>query len=185
MISKIKQLFLSYPVQTFTYFIPAPPDRKHGYREKSFDQLIQKLTKMDFKLVDIKTQAVNNNSVAGMWVIVSLKPLSKIASQMKVSDFPNDWENEEIQKNNEYREHNYNDHTYSHQNLAQFPMNEDNNLEITKKNKSVLKSSEAKDSHGQKVLEIELPQEKQKSKKNASDKHDSDHDSVEGLYYID
>ncbi len=94
--NKIKRLFSDYPLQTFTYFIPAPPERKQGYREKSFDQIIQKLTKMDFHIIDIKTQAINNNSRSGMWAIVTLRPITKAANEHCVSDFPSD---EEILQN--------------------------------------------------------------------------------------
>ncbi len=108
MFNKIKNLFFKYPIQTFTYFIPAPPIRKQGYREKSFDKLIKRLTKMDFEIIDIKTQAVNNDSKSGMWVIVSIRPQTSKAHNLPVSEFPNEIENESIQ------------------NLAHLPSNNDN-----------------------------------------------------------
>lgn len=108
MFNKIKNLFFKYPIQTFTYFIPAPPVRKQGYREKSFDKLIKRLTKMDFEIIDIKTQAVNNDLKSGMWVIVSIRPQSSKANDLPVSEFPNEIENESIQ------------------NLAHFPSSNDN-----------------------------------------------------------
>lgn len=116
--NKIKRLFCSYPIQTFTYFIPAPPERKHGYREKSFDRLIKKLTQMDFKITDIKTQSFNEQSKSGMWVVVSLEPLSKKANELAVCNFPNDNEDQEDNKALE--------HGDISQNLAHFSTKNDN-----------------------------------------------------------
>lgn len=62
--------------KTFTYFIPSPPARKHGYREKEFDKIMQGILQSGFELVDLQTQGMEN----GMFVVVVLSvPSKKIA----------------------------------------------------------------------------------------------------------
>ena len=62
--------------KTFTYFIPAPPHRKNGYREKEFDKIMHGILQSGFELIDLKTQAMEN----GMFVLALLKvPNKKIA----------------------------------------------------------------------------------------------------------
>jgi hypothetical protein len=55
-------------IKTFTYFIPAPPNRKSGYREKEFDKIFFELLKKDFEILNFKTQSAQN----GMWIICLL-----------------------------------------------------------------------------------------------------------------
>ncbi len=148
MFNIFRRLLNPYPIQTFTYFIPAPPERKQGYREKSFDRLVEKLTKLDFELIDIKTQAINNNSKSGMWVIVELRAKSKKAYQLDISDFPNEEETEGLQ------------------NLAHFPVNNDN-FNYREKEKSLTEL------HRENSIELPELQEDEKSEK------------IEGIYYID
>jgi hypothetical protein len=63
-------------IKTFTYFIPAPPHRKNGYREKEFDKIMQGILQSGFELVDLQTQAMES----GMFVLAVLKvPSKKIA----------------------------------------------------------------------------------------------------------
>jgi hypothetical protein len=67
---KIKEM------KTFTYFIPAPPQRKTGYREKEFDKIIYGILQSGFELMELKTQASEN----GIFVILILSaPNKKIA----------------------------------------------------------------------------------------------------------
>ena len=62
--------------KTFTYFIPSPPHRKNGYREKEFDKIMQGILQSGFELIDIQTQGMEN----GMFVLAVLRvPSKKIA----------------------------------------------------------------------------------------------------------
>lgn len=62
--------------KTFTYFIPAPPQRKNGYREKEFDKIMQGILQSGFELVDLQTQGVEN----GLFVLAVLGvPSTKVA----------------------------------------------------------------------------------------------------------
>lgn len=71
--------------QTFTYFIPAPPSRKLGYREKAFDGIVKEISKNGFDITDIKTQSIGHKSSSGMWVILILRPLSQRALDFDLS----------------------------------------------------------------------------------------------------
>lgn len=65
-------------LQTFTYFIPAPPNRKTGYREKEFDKIMSGILLSGFELVELKTESVSG----GMYVLALLSPLTKKAREM-------------------------------------------------------------------------------------------------------
>ncbi|OFZ22187.1 MAG: hypothetical protein A2202_03760 [Bdellovibrionales bacterium RIFOXYA1_FULL_36_14] len=61
-----------FAYQTFTYFIPAPPERKSGYREKQFDKIVfELLNNKGYELISMHTQNCHHQS--GMWVILELK----------------------------------------------------------------------------------------------------------------
>lgn len=63
-------------IKTFTYFIPSPPQRKNGYREKEFDKIMQGILQSGFELMDLQTQGMEN----GMFIVALLKaPSKKIA----------------------------------------------------------------------------------------------------------
>lgn len=65
-------------VKTFTYFIPAPPHRKNGYREKEFDKIMHGILQSGFELIELKTQGMEN----GMFVIALLKCSSKKVAKL-------------------------------------------------------------------------------------------------------
>lgn len=68
--NKLKEL------KTFTYFIPAPPTRKNGYREKEFDKIMQGILQSGFELVDLQTQAMGT----GLFIVALLRaPNKKVA----------------------------------------------------------------------------------------------------------
>jgi hypothetical protein len=71
-------------ITTFTYFIPAPPARKSGYREREFDSVIDKLTTLGFEILSLNQQAQG----AGISVIVTVRALNKQAFALKPQDYP-------------------------------------------------------------------------------------------------
>lgn len=73
----------SFALQSFTYFIPAPPNRSTGYREKHFDRLLSDFLAIGFDLVNITTESNAN----GMWVICILKPLNEKAANTNWDNF--------------------------------------------------------------------------------------------------
>lgn len=65
-------------LQTFTYFIPAPPHRKTGYREKEFDKIMTGILQSGFELADLRTESVDG----GVFVMAFLKPMDKRALKL-------------------------------------------------------------------------------------------------------
>ena len=60
-------------IRTFTYFIPAPPARKSGYREKEFDKILNGILNSGFEIKDMQTRSVPT----GIIVIIILKAKNK------------------------------------------------------------------------------------------------------------
>lgn len=58
---------------TFTYFIPAPPHRKTGYREIEFDKIMRGIFETGFELESMQT----TSTVNGIFVLGVLKTNSK------------------------------------------------------------------------------------------------------------
>lgn len=97
LLKKLKSLFVneSKGYQTFTYFLPAPPARKSGYREKGFDNLVKELGSKGFEITDIRTQAISGNEQPGLWVIVCIRPVTNEALSISPSDFPKEFSSKE------------------------------------------------------------------------------------------
>lgn len=64
-----------WDVKTFTYFIPAPPRRKSGYREREFDKIMHGILSEGHEVVDWKTQQTEG----GMYVVFLLGSTKKTA----------------------------------------------------------------------------------------------------------
>ncbi len=70
---KIIRLFFpdKFKVQTFTYYVPSPPKRSKGYREKEFDRVFYNFINDGLELIDLKTERDNE----GMWIITTVRSL--------------------------------------------------------------------------------------------------------------
>ncbi len=72
----IKSLFGSkkqfFATKTFTYFIPAPPNRRTGYQEKEFDSIANQVANMGYTIISINTAAYANVDKCGMWIVCLL-----------------------------------------------------------------------------------------------------------------
>lgn len=66
---------------TFTYFIPAPPHRKTGYREIEFDKIMQGILSTGFEIDELRTQATGGET-GGLFIIALLKTNSKKVFEM-------------------------------------------------------------------------------------------------------
>jgi hypothetical protein len=71
-----------YAIKTFTYFIPAPPNRQKGYREREFDKLIFELGKRGHDVLNIEAKTLNTDKSSGLWVIVLLGATTKQAAEL-------------------------------------------------------------------------------------------------------
>lgn len=90
--------------QTFTYYIPAPPLRKSGYREKAFDSIIQQLTNIGFRILDINATAINDSERLGMWVVLTVAPYTAEAFKHDASQFPEEFINMVQENSNDIKE---------------------------------------------------------------------------------
>jgi hypothetical protein len=70
----------SGPVSTFTYYIPAPPARKSGYREREFDKIMQGILTSGYEIQQILTESVGGDQNGGLFIIALLRaPNKKVA----------------------------------------------------------------------------------------------------------
>ena len=77
-------------IQSFTFYIPSPPERKVGYREKQFDKVFYQFINQGYEIISIHTQANNNPSHSGMWFICIVRALNEKAEQLNLDSFFND-----------------------------------------------------------------------------------------------
>lgn len=64
-------------VKTFTYYIPAPPHRKSGYREREFDKIMQGILTSGFELLSLHTQGVGGPENPGLFIVATIKAKDK------------------------------------------------------------------------------------------------------------
>lgn len=64
-------------IKTFTFYIPAPPHRKSGYREREFDKIMQGILTSGFELLDLQIQAVGGENNSGLFIVTTLKAKDK------------------------------------------------------------------------------------------------------------
>lgn len=79
-----------FRTQSFTYYIPGPPTRKAGYREKQFDKVFYQFINQGFEILDFKTQQHQSNEQSGMWAILIVRALNKNADELSLDSFFND-----------------------------------------------------------------------------------------------
>lgn len=76
-----------YKIQTFTYFIPSPPPRSSGYREKQFDKLFYEYINRGYEILNVTTQASSaGEKHSGMWVMFVVKATTEEANTLNLSD---------------------------------------------------------------------------------------------------
>ncbi len=80
----IRELFFPshYKIQSFTFYVPSPPMRKIGYREKEFDKIFYTFINRGFQIINFSTQANTNSKQSGMWIVVIVKSLKKQAASL-------------------------------------------------------------------------------------------------------
>lgn len=61
---------------TFTYFIPAPPVRQSGYREREFDKIFQEILNAGFEIEELRTESVQTPQ-SGIFILAVLKTKNK------------------------------------------------------------------------------------------------------------
>ena len=61
-----------FGTKTFTFYLPAPPERKTGYQEKEFDSVMSQIFSLGFEVIDIKTASHSTQTKGGVWLICLL-----------------------------------------------------------------------------------------------------------------
>lgn len=93
LIQKLTKLFSNTPTkavgkyQTFTYFIPSPPKRKNGYREKQFDSIFYEFINRGYEVISLKTVASNSESQPGFWIVCLVRALKKNVAPLDLDCF--------------------------------------------------------------------------------------------------
>ncbi len=89
-----------YKIQSFTFYIPSPPPRKVGYREKEFDKLFYNFINHGYEILNFKTQNNSGTSHSGMWVIFIVRSTTGSTAALDLDDdieLGDDYEKEVIE----------------------------------------------------------------------------------------
>lgn len=79
-----------FKIQSFTFFIPSPPGRSTGYREKQFDKLFYEFINRGYSILNFETQASTGENKSGMWLIFIVRALNVEAEALNLDDVFND-----------------------------------------------------------------------------------------------
>jgi len=72
----IKSVRKNKQIKSFTYFIPSPPARKNGYREKELDKILNGILQSGFEIMEFRTEATDT----GVFIFTLLHcPTDKVA----------------------------------------------------------------------------------------------------------
>lgn len=85
-----------FPILTFSYYIPAPPKRTTGYREKEFDRQLFNFLQSGYQLISLQAQSNNSDSGAGMWVIATVRSIKPKKITFEEVDLSTNKENSEV-----------------------------------------------------------------------------------------
>lgn len=62
-----------WDVKTFTWYIPAPPKRAQGHREKEFDKVLHGILKSGHEVLEWKLQSVGDGGMYAVFLLASNK----------------------------------------------------------------------------------------------------------------
>lgn len=92
MIHILKKLFKknSFKIQSFTFYIPSPPPRISGYREKQFDKIFFHFINKGYKILNFSTTPSQGEKQSGMWIVILVKATTEEANDLNLEEFVND-----------------------------------------------------------------------------------------------
>ncbi len=79
-----------YKIQSFTFYIPSPPERKLGYREKQFDKVFYHFINRGYKIISTHFVPNNNPTHSGMWIICIVQATNAEASVLDLDAYFHD-----------------------------------------------------------------------------------------------
>lgn len=80
----------NYKIQTFTFFIPGPPPRSTGYREKQFDKLFYDFINKGYEILSVNTQGATGEKQSGMWIIFTVRATNPEAEKLDLEEIFHD-----------------------------------------------------------------------------------------------
>lgn len=80
----------NYKIQSFTFFIPSPPPRSTGYREKQFDKLFYEFINQGYTILNFTTQASTGEKYSGMWLVFIVQATNAKAEALKLDEVLHD-----------------------------------------------------------------------------------------------
>jgi hypothetical protein len=80
----------NYKIQSFTFYIPSPPARTTGYREKQFDKIFYEFINKGYDILDFKTVSSNGEKQSGMWAIFIVRALNESAESLNLDHYFHD-----------------------------------------------------------------------------------------------
>ena len=80
----------NYKIQSFTFYIPSPPSRTTGYREKQFDKLFYEFINKGYEILDFKTAPSSGEKQSGMWLIFIVRALNEKAELLNLDHYFHD-----------------------------------------------------------------------------------------------
>jgi hypothetical protein len=87
MLNLIKNIFRpvnNFKIQSFTFYIPSPPERSTGYREKHFDKLFYQFINRGFEIISVNTESSSGTNQSGMWIICLVRALNEEANKLNL-----------------------------------------------------------------------------------------------------
>lgn len=76
----------NYKIQSFTFFVPSPPPRSTGYREKQFDKLFYEFINRGYRILNFTTQTSTGEKQSGMWLIFILQAQNAQAEALSLDE---------------------------------------------------------------------------------------------------
>ena len=76
----------NYKIQSFTFFIPSPPPRSTGYREKQFDKVFYEFINKGYRILNFTTQAASGEKQSGMWILLIVQATNAEAEALRLED---------------------------------------------------------------------------------------------------
>jgi hypothetical protein len=87
LLKKLLRAQKDYKIQSFTFFIPSPPSRSSGYREKQFDKLFYEFINRGYKIINFTTQAsTSGEKHSGMWIICLVQATNDEAEKLNIDE---------------------------------------------------------------------------------------------------
>lgn len=80
----------NFKIQSFTFYIPSPPSRTTGYREKQFDKLFYEFINKGYEILEFKTATSSGEKQSGMWLVFIVRALNESSELLNLDHYFHD-----------------------------------------------------------------------------------------------